>query len=165
MPLPTCRTAGVSDPLLKAAAGRLFSTFARETALMYRTATMRLKRLTPQAFDRVAADTRMGDQAREMARAVLVDGRAQVDVATEYGMSKQRVSGAVATIERAYKKTTTPGVSSIRVELDLPETLALELAALAEAMKGCDDAARCAEALDKATNAVRKAAKLLVAAP
>jgi hypothetical protein len=32
-------------------------------------------------------------------------------------------------------------------------------------MKGCDDAARCAEALDKATNAVRKAAKLLVAAP
>jgi hypothetical protein len=34
----------------------------------------------------------------------------------------------------------------------------LELAALAEAMKGCDDAARCAEALDKATNAVRKAA-------
>jgi hypothetical protein len=40
---------------------------------------------------------------------------AQVDVATEYGMSKQRVSGAVATIERAYKKTTTPGVSSIRV--------------------------------------------------
>ncbi len=121
---------------------------------------MRLKRLTPQAFDRAAADTRMGDQAREMARAVLVDGRAQVDVATEYGMSKQRVSGAVATIERAYKKTTTPGVSSIRVELDLPETLAL-----AEAMKGCDDAARCAEALDKATNAVRKAAKLLVAAP
>jgi hypothetical protein len=53
---------------------------------------MRLKRLTPQAFDRAAADTRMGDQAREMARAVLVDGRAQVDVATEHGMSKQRVS-------------------------------------------------------------------------
>ena len=41
----------------------------------------------------------------------------------------------------------------------------LELAALAEAMKGCDDAARCAEALDKATNAVRKAAKLLVPTP
>src|SRR6218665_646089 len=129
------------------------------------TTPMRLKRLTPQAFDRAAADTRMGDQAREMARAVLVDGRAQVDVATEYGMSKQRVSGAVATIERAYKKTTTPGASSIRVELDLPEALALELAALAEAMKGCDDAAKCAEALDKATNAVRKAAKLLKTAP
>lgn len=88
-----------------------------------------------------------------------------MDVAAEYGMSKQRVSGAVATIERAYKKTTTPGASSIRVELDLPEALALELAALSEAMKECGDAAKSAEALDKATNAVRKAAKLLMAAP
>jgi len=126
---------------------------------------MRLKRLTPQAFDRAAADTRMGDQAREMARAVLVNGRAQVDVAAEYGMSKQRVSGAVATIERAYKKTTTPGVSSIRVELDLPEALALELAALAETIKGCNDPIRLAEALERATNAVRKTVKLLKAAP
>ena len=132
---------------------------------MYRTATMRLKRLTPQAFDRVAADTRMGEQAREMARAVLVDGRAQVDVATEHGMTKQRVSGAVATIERAYKKTTPPGVSAIRVELELPEALALELAALVEAMQGCDDAAKSAEALEKATNAVRKATKLLKTVP
>ena len=122
---------------------------------------MRLKRLTPQAFDRTAADTRLGDQAREMARAVLVDGRAQVDVATEHGMTKQRVSLAVAAIERAYKKATTPGVSSIRVELDLPEALALELAALVEAMKGCDDAAKTAEALEKTTSAVRKAVKLL----
>ena len=100
---------------------------------------MRLKRLTQQTFDRAASDIRMGDQAREMARAVLVDGRAQVDVATEYGMSKQRVSGAVATIERAYKKTTTPGVSAIRVELDLPEALALELGALVEALVKCSD--------------------------
>ena len=126
---------------------------------------MRLKRLTSLVFDRVAAETRMGDQALEMARAVLVDGRAQVDVATEYGMTKQRVSGAVATIERAYKKTTTPGVSSIRVELDLPEALALELMALIEAMEGCDDATRIVEALDKATSVVRKAARLLKAMP
>lgn len=126
---------------------------------------MRLKRLTPQAFDRTAADTRLGEQAREMARAVLVDGRAQVDVATEHGMTKQRVSLAVAAIERAYKKATTPGVSSIRVELDLPEALALELAALAEAMKGCEDVAKSAEALEKATTAVRKATKFLKAAP
>ena len=126
---------------------------------------MRLKRLTPQAFDRTAADTRLGEQAREMARAVLVDGRAQLDFATEHGMTKQLVIFAVAAIERAYKKATTPGVSSIRVELDLPETLALELAALAEAMKGCDDVAKSAEALEKATTAVRKATKLLKAAP
>jgi hypothetical protein len=122
---------------------------------------MKLKRLTPQAFYRTAAGTRLGDQAREMARAVLVEGRAQVDVATEHGMTKQRVSLAVATIERAYKKATTPGVSSIRVELDLPEALALELIALVDAMKGCGDATKSVKALEKATNAVRKATKLL----
>ncbi|MCW5323643.1 hypothetical protein D5039_21590 [Verminephrobacter aporrectodeae subsp. tuberculatae] len=126
---------------------------------------MRLKRLSQQIFDRTAADTRLGDQARKMARAVLVDGRAQVDVATEHGMTKQRVSLAVATIERAYKKTTTPGLGSIRVELDLPETLALELGGVAEAMKACSDVAKVADALKKATNAVRKATKSLKATP
>jgi len=126
---------------------------------------MRLKRLTPQAFDRTASDTRLGDQAREMARAVLVDGRAQVNVATEHGMTKQRVSLAVATIKHAYKKATTPGVSSIRVELDLPEALALELWALVDVMKACDDEGKTTEALEKATNAVRKATKLLKGTP
>lgn len=122
---------------------------------------MRLKRLTLQAFDRAAADTRMGDQAREMARAVLVDGRAQVDVATEYGMSKQRVSGAVATIERAYKKVTTPGVSAIRVELDLPEALALELGALADALEQCKDAALKQTVIEKATAAIKSGRRRL----
>ena len=151
---------------MRAAAGRLSFTFARETALMHRTAPIETETLTPQPFDRAAADTRMGDQAREMARAV-VGGWTRPSGRGHRVRYEQATCTAEPwpTIERAYKKTTTPGVSSIRVELDLPETLALELAALAEAMKGCDDAARCAEALDKATNAVRKAAKLLVAAP
>lgn len=122
---------------------------------------MRLKRLASDVFDRVAADTRLGDQAREMARAVLVDGRAQVDVATEHGMTKQRVSLAVAAIERAYKKFSTPGVSAIRVELDLPESLALELSGFLDALKGCTDEDKRAEALEKAKNAIRKAAKLM----
>lgn len=122
---------------------------------------MRLKRLAPDAFDRVAADTRLGDQAREMARAVLVDGRAQVDVATEYGMTKQRVSLAVATIERAYKKFTTPGVSAIRVELDLPESLALELGALAEALEQCDDTELKQAVIEKVMSAAKSGCKRL----
>jgi hypothetical protein len=122
---------------------------------------MRLKRLAPDVFDRVAADTRLGDQAREMARAVLVDGRAQVDVAAEHGMTKQRVSLAVGTIERAYKKFTTPGVSAIRVELDLPESLALEVSGFLDALKGCADEAKKAEVLEKAIKAIHKAATLL----
>lgn len=122
---------------------------------------MRLKRLTQQAFDHIAEKTRLGHQAREMAKAVLVDGHTLVDAAKEHGTSKQRVYLAVGTIERAYMKSSSPGDGSIRIELDLPEVLAAELAALVEAMKVCGDAARCAEAIEKTANAVRKASKLL----
>ena len=124
-------------------------------------AMMRLKRLTAQAFENSAADTRMGDHARGMARAVLVDGRSQVDVATEYGMTKQRVSGAVATIERAYKKITTPGESVIRVELDLPETLALELGVLIDALAQCRDQELQQAVIEKVLTACKSGRKRL----
>ena len=140
------------------------STFARESALpplLLRKRTMRLKRLTPQAFEQIAADTRMGDQARQMARAVLVDGRTQVDVAAEYGFSKQRVSLAVSSIERAYKKTSAPGVNFIRVELDLPEELALELAVFSDALRRHADVSQASEALEKTVGAVRRASNRL----
>ncbi|CAJ0902747.1 hypothetical protein R20233_04826 [Ralstonia sp. LMG 32965] len=122
---------------------------------------MRLKRLAPDVFDRVAAGTRLGDQARDMARAVLVDGRAQVDVATEHGMTKQRVSLAVATIERAYKKFSPPGVSAIRVELDLPESLALELDALSKALARSNDTELKASVIEKVLAAARNGCKRL----
>lgn len=122
---------------------------------------MRLKRLTSQTFDQVAADTRLGDQAREMARAVLVHGRAQVDVAAEYGMTKQRVNLAVAAIERAYVKFATPGESSIRVELELPEALALELGALAEVLMQCQDAEQKSAVIEKVLSAARSGRKRL----
>lgn len=122
---------------------------------------MRLKRLTSKTFNQVAADTRLGDQAREMAHAVLVHGRAQVDVAAEYGMTKQRVNLAVAAIERAYVKFATPGESSIRVELELPEALALELGALAEVLMQCQDAEQKSAVIEKVLSAARSGRKRL----
>ena len=122
---------------------------------------MRIRRLAPHTFDLVAADTRLCAQARAMARAVLVDGRAQADVATEYGMSRQRVNLAVAAIERAYVKLAAPGESSIRFELELPEALALELGALAEALAQCPDAERRGAAVDKVLAAARSGRKRL----
>lgn len=98
---------------------------------------MRIKRLSPETFDLVVAETRLGAQSRDMARAVLVEGRAQVDVADEHRTSKQRVNVAVATVRSAYLKRATPGGSSIRFELELPEALAQELCALAEALAHC----------------------------
>ncbi len=96
-----------------------------------------------------------------MARAVLVDGRAHADVATQHGMTRQRVSLAVGTIERAYLKFPAPGQSSIRVELDLPEALALELAALGRALASSADAELVAEVTDRVLTAVRSGRKRL----
>jgi hypothetical protein len=122
---------------------------------------MRIRRLAPHTFDLVAADTRLGAQARDMARAVLVDGRAQADVATEYGMSRQRINLAVAVIERAYDKLGAPGESFIRCELELPAALARELGALAEALALCPDAERRAAAVEKVRAAARSGRKRL----
>lgn len=117
---------------------------------------MKLRRLTPQDFDRLAASTRMGDRACAMARAVLVDGRAQVDVATEYGMTKQRVSLAVGAIERAFVSSAAPGTGWVTVTLDLPESLALELAELSDSLKGRPEDAQ-AKALAQVLRSMRAA--------
>lgn len=114
---------------------------------------MKLKRLASQDFDRLALRTRLGDRARAMARAVLVDGRAQAEVAAENGVTKQRVNIAVAAIERAYLEAAAPGTGWINVELKLPEALALELANLMEAI----EAASNQELRDKAVSSVLRA--------
>jgi hypothetical protein len=43
----------------------------------------------------------------------------------------------------------------------MPETLALEVAGLLDALKACTNEEKKAEALEKATNAVRKTTRLL----
>lgn len=118
---------------------------------------MDLKRLTPQDFDRVAAKTRLKDRAREMARAVLVDGRAQTDVATQHGMSKQCVGQAVSAIKRAYSKMAARGSGWVTVALELPEALALEMASLVSELKGCSDQAAQSRATTQVVRSIRAA--------
>ncbi|HHV7525820.1 TPA: TrfB-related DNA-binding protein [Burkholderia orbicola] len=117
---------------------------------------MKLTRLTAEDFDHVVQQTRMGDLARDMARAVLVDGRPQTDVAVEYGRTRQRVSAAVGQVERAFAQWAKPGTGWVRVTLDLPEALALELANLSEALKGGKKLAR-EKALEHVLGVIRTA--------
>lgn len=123
---------------------------------------MRLKRLSTEAFDNAAANTRMGGQAIQMARAVLVDGCTQVEVAAKFGLTKQRVSLAVATIERAYSKfAVSPGEGSIRAEFELPEALAFELDAFIAAMGSCENVGKAKLALESLAESMRKATAML----
>lgn len=123
---------------------------------------MRLKRLSPEAFDNAAASTRMGQHAIQMARAVLVDGCTQVEVAAKFGLTKQRVSLAVATIERAYSKfAVSPGEGSIRAEFELPEALAFELDAFIAAMGVCENDGKVKGVLESLAESMRKATAML----
>lgn len=123
---------------------------------------MKLKRLTPSDFDRIAECSRMGTRAREMARAVLVDGRTQADVATEHGMTKQRVNLAVGAISRIFKHSAAPaGSGTVSVNLELPETLALELAHLENALGASSSAEVRDKAVTQVLEAVRTAKKNL----
>lgn len=123
---------------------------------------MKLKRLSADEFDNLMAKTRFHDQTWSILRAVLVDGRSQVDVAKEYGVSKQRVNSLMGDFKRNYiAQAAATGSAVVSVTLDMPENLALEVAGLLDALKTCTDEDKKAEALEKAKNAVRKAANIL----
>jgi hypothetical protein len=101
---------------------------------------MKLRRLSGADFDQIAASTRMRGPGKMMARAVLVDGRAQSDVAAEYGVSRQRVNLAVASIERRYIDESGSAGGVVQVSLVLPERVALELEKVTELLNACKDA-------------------------
>ncbi len=57
--------------------------------------------MTPSRFDRLAARTRLSDDGRAVARAVLVDGRRAADVAREHGISRAAVHYKCRSVLRA----------------------------------------------------------------
>ena len=122
---------------------------------------MKLERLSRDEFDRLAALTRLPENSKAMAAAVLVDGRVQVDVAAEWGVQKQLVSRIVASINRVYMASTTASDGVVRLSLELPESLALELGTLLESIKKSPDTALVFAAVAKANAGIRSAIRLL----
>jgi hypothetical protein len=57
-------------------------------------------RLDAREFERLANQTRLGTNAREMARLTLVEGHSMHEVAQEFGTIPQRVRLAVGSIHR-----------------------------------------------------------------
>jgi len=97
---------------------------------------MKLQRLSPKAFDRLAELTRLQPAAVALARAVLVDGKSRVAVAKDAGFTRARVQLAVAAIERKYLEGEDVGEAPITVQLTLPPSLARALSTLSEAFAG-----------------------------
>jgi hypothetical protein len=122
---------------------------------------MKLKRLTPEDFDRLAEGTRLQDRTRQLAREVLVDGETPSDVAARAGMTKQRVGLAVGVIEKAYFADKGGGLGWVSMEMELPERVALQLDELAQALKASGDQAKLEQASEIVMAALSKARKLL----
>lgn len=115
---------------------------------------MKLIRLSPEDFSRLAEQTKLGEAARAMARAVLVDGRSQVDVANDYGMTKQRIGLAVGAINRVYEQSTAKSTAWVSVAIDLPDYLAHELADLIESLRTCPDEKKRQKALSVVSQSI-----------
>jgi hypothetical protein len=76
-----------------------------------------MKRLTPEQFDAAAGLSRMGDDTRAWARAVLVDGRRQSEVARESGKNRQNIAQAVRQLLKWHDEA--EGVETVRLDADL----------------------------------------------
>jgi hypothetical protein len=122
---------------------------------------MRLKRLTLQDFDRLADSTRLQDRTRQLAREVLVDGDTPSEVAARHALTKQRIGLAVAVIEKAYFADREGGLGWVSLEMEMPETIALQLDDLVQALKASGDQAKLEQVAELITAAVAKARKLL----
>lgn len=123
---------------------------------------MKLKQLSAAEFDRlIATKNRFKDNARQILRAVLVEGRSQADVAVDFGVTKQRVNRLMSFFKKNYMAQAGSGSALVSVAIDLPENLAIDLTAMMDAMKACEDDALGEEAIEKVRAAVRRASKQL----
>lgn len=122
---------------------------------------MKLRRLTRTDFDKLADTTGLQERARNMTREVLVDGDAPSIVAARHGMSKQRLNGALTTIEKAYFANKDGIVGWVLLDLELPENLALQLDALTTELKAAGDAKAAQAAVALVTAAMEKARQSL----
>jgi hypothetical protein len=108
--------------------------------------------LTDEVFNQLADKTTMGELARSIARAYLIDGTSQKETAKQFKRSQQYVSKIVNLIYQEYlKEVATAGVGVS----ELPAPLTVELEHFAEALRNYPDNA--AAAVRVAVDGIKKA--------
>ncbi|WP_230971747.1 TrfB-related DNA-binding protein [Nitrogeniibacter aestuarii] len=126
---------------------------------------MKLVRLSPDVFDRVVVGTKMQERARDFAREVLVDGKAQSDVAVSHGVKKQWVNRSVGAVSAVYFKQSksTEGADDALVEIQVtvPGVIAQELTRFAQAFDACLDADSRSSIIERVARTLQHAASRL----
>lgn len=120
-----------------------------------------LKRIDAREFDKLAEKTELGAAAREMARLVLVEGKAMTEAAELCGTYKQRVSLAVGSIRRVHHGAATRS-GWVSLGMEIPERLSVPLTELLVALKASKSRTAKALALSQVEHAFQKARQTLM---
>lgn len=120
-----------------------------------------LMRVDGREFEKLADQTKLGRDAREMARLVLVEGRSAPEVASIYGMTKQRVRSAVESIRRVHQHSTTRS-GWVSLQMEVPERLSIQLSEMLAALKAAESRDAKALALSQVEHALQRARQTLV---
>ena len=94
---------------------------------------MAVERISPEEWQRIAPALRTCSQVTiDMAYAVLVDGRKQVDVAKEFDRSKQTVNAAIRRVTAIFNEVIPEDEQLEFVQVWLPPELAKQVKEMAE---------------------------------
>lgn len=94
---------------------------------------MAVERISPEEWQRIAPALRTCSQVTiDMAYAVLVDGRKQVDVAKEFDRSKQTVNAAIRRVTAIFNEVIPEDEQLEFVQVWLPPALAKQVKEMAK---------------------------------
>ena len=94
---------------------------------------MAVQRISPEEWQRIAPALRTCSQVTiDMAYAVLVDGRKQVDVAKEFDRSKQTVNAAIRRVTAIFNEVIPENEQLEFVQVWLPPELAKQVKEMAK---------------------------------
>ena len=94
---------------------------------------MAVERISPEEWQRIASALRTCSQVTiDMAYAVLVDGRKQVDVAKEFDRSKQTVNAAIRRVTAIFNEVIPEDEQLEFVQVWLPPELAKQVKEMAK---------------------------------
>ena len=94
---------------------------------------MAVERISPEEWQRIAPALRTCSQVTiDMAYAVLVDGRKQVDVASEFDRSKQTVNAAIRRVTAIFNEVIPENEQLEFVQVWLPPELAKQVKEMAK---------------------------------
>lgn len=119
----------------------------------------KITRMNGDDLEKLLAESRFQSTSKEIARAVLVDGKSRLEVSREMDISYQRVQSIIRKVKLLISREIDPR-SSVELKLTLPIVLADALESFVAAIEPLEDskaAMYCNEVVDATVQASRKA--------